>query len=765
MKKKLNLIILITGLSGLIAQVLLLREFLIIFLGNELSIGIILSNWLIVEALGSFLGGKFFSKKKEFEGFIVFLWIFSLFFPLAIFLIRVLKPMLGYLPSEALGLRGVFLSSFLLLFPTSFSHGALFSLGCRLHSKFSQRKDSSSIGKVYALETLGTLLGGLVFTYLLIPFFNSFKISFFLSLINIFLSLFLLNSKERFFLSKFLGGGSFFLLLLFSFLIIKEDKINKFSLRRQWPKQEILYYKNSIYGNLCLTRYKSQFNLFSNGVVLFSLPTPDIVKIEELSHFPLLFHPKPCDVLIISGGLGGFIKEVLKHPQVKNIDYAELDPLVFEVAQKFLLSLVGREISNKRVSIKNLDGRFYLKIAKKKYDLIWIGLDSPSDLQSNRLFTKEFFKEALLKLKEEGILIINLPGSLTYLNKELRALNSCILNTLREVFPYVRIIPSDGYNIFLASLEPYILRVSPLILSQRLRERNIKTSLLTKGHIEYRLSSYWQEWIRSSLKHDFKGVNQDLKPLGLFYALSYFSSSFSPGVNEFLLKFKNISVVRIFFWLLLFYLSYLVVSSRFKGCLRFNLFYLIFSSGFAGMIFSLILIFSFQVLYGYIYYWIGILVSVFMAGSAMGALFFSKYLERGRRGVLCLYLFESLIIGFSFLLIFLLSYFYPYLEKAGSFLLIKGIYLVSCFFSGFFLGVEFPLANELFIERFKVTNLGYSAGFLYSADLLGGFLGGILGGVILFPILGAEKTLLIIAILKLSSLGLVGFLNPEPSKT
>jgi len=56
MKKRICLAVMTMGFSGLVAQILLLREFLIIFSGNEFSIGVILANWLILEACGSFLG-------------------------------------------------------------------------------------------------------------------------------------------------------------------------------------------------------------------------------------------------------------------------------------------------------------------------------------------------------------------------------------------------------------------------------------------------------------------------------------------------------------------------------------------------------------------------------------------------------------------------------------------------------------------------------------------------------------------------------------
>ena len=72
--------LLLMGFSGIVAQVLLLRELLIVFSGNELTIGVILANWLIIEAAGSFLLGRYISSvKRGTEAFIIVQTFFSLF--------------------------------------------------------------------------------------------------------------------------------------------------------------------------------------------------------------------------------------------------------------------------------------------------------------------------------------------------------------------------------------------------------------------------------------------------------------------------------------------------------------------------------------------------------------------------------------------------------------------------------------------------------------------------------------------------------------
>ena len=164
--------LLIMGLSGIVAQIVLLRELLVSFFGNELTLGIILANWLILEAIGSFYVGKSVEKtERKIEVYVLLQLIFSLAFPFVVYLSRIFKNFLLITPGEGLGFSPIFYSSFLILLPVTISHGALFTFGCKIYSQYA-REDASSIGKVYVLETIGSIIGGLLLTFLLIQYVN-----------------------------------------------------------------------------------------------------------------------------------------------------------------------------------------------------------------------------------------------------------------------------------------------------------------------------------------------------------------------------------------------------------------------------------------------------------------------------------------------------------------------------------------------------------------------------------------------------------------
>ena len=168
------------------------------------------------------------------------------------------------------------------------------------------------------------------------------------------------------------------------------------------------------------------------------------------------------------------------------MDYVELDPLLLKLIQKFPTPLTQSELSDKRVKIHYTDGRFFVKRTQDRFDVIFIGLPSPQELQTNRLFSSEFFSIAKRKMNSDGIIVLTLPGSLTYISPELRDLNTCISETLKNVYRSVRIIPGDT-NLYLASDSEKMDQVTAEELIKRLEERKIKTSLFTKSYIEYRL--------------------------------------------------------------------------------------------------------------------------------------------------------------------------------------------------------------------------------------------------------------------------------------
>jgi spermidine synthase len=740
------------GFSGLVAEILLLRELLIVFSGNELCIGIILANWLILEAFGCFfLGRRAEKSRNELETFTVITILFSLSLLIAIFLTRILKRVIGISIGESIGFLQMFYSSFLILLPVGILHGALFTLSCRIYSMFSGQ-DASSAGRVYTYETVGTIIGGIVCTYLVIPYLNAFQASAGLALLNFMVCLVLLAPywKTGLFQKTILVILS--VLVLFSGYLVfanQADKLHRYSIQAQWKNHNVVHYQNSQYGNICVIENQGQYIFFQDGTPSVITPVPDIPFVEEFVHLPLLAHPEPRKLLILSGGAGGVINEALKHSSIETIEYAELDPLLLELFRKFPTPLTESELNDKRVKIKHIDGRLLVRTTRDKYDLILVGITEPSNLQSNRFFTKEFFSLAKTRLNKEGIFVLGLPGSLTYSDRELRNLNSCIFHTLNSVFSHIRVIAGDGTNLFLTSDSREILTIDRMQILERLSQRNIKADVVVPWYIESKLHHGWQDWFSDFIEGSSQKINSDFNPVGLFYSISHWNALFAPSLRWLFGQFERINLRTVVLLFVLFLLLYFFSRSRNIRFFRAGIPLSIITTGFAGMIFDLVLIFAFQSIYGYVFSWIGLLVASFMAGAACGAMLITAVLARTKS---CFGLFvktELAIICFSIGCPLALLAVRGYRGNLGVFSF-RMLFLVISFICGLLIGSQFPLANKIYLG--KGTSLSKTAGLLYASDLLGGWFGGILGAVVLLPVLGLVGTCITVGLLKLASL-------------
>ena len=185
MKKILSFGFLLMGFSFTVTQGLLIRELLVAFFGNELSIGLILGNWLILEALGSGLLGKLADRwRGKASSFAALQVLFALFLPLCLYLSYTSRSILGAIPGEGVGLIPMFYSSFAILAPLALVDGAMFAFGCRAYAGLAD-DEAHSVSRVYVHEALGAIAGGVVFTYLFIPFLYSLQVALLLSGLNL----------------------------------------------------------------------------------------------------------------------------------------------------------------------------------------------------------------------------------------------------------------------------------------------------------------------------------------------------------------------------------------------------------------------------------------------------------------------------------------------------------------------------------------------------------------------------------------------------
>jgi spermidine synthase len=178
--------------------------------------------------------------------------------------------------------------------------------------------------------------------------------------------------------------------------------------------------------------------LLLDGMVMTS-ERDEFIYHEMISHIPMLAHPNPKNVLVIGGGDGGTIREVLKHPSVERAVLCEIDGEVIEVSKKYLPSIAGK-LDDPRVEIEVRDGAAYIASHKNTFDVILIDSTDPIG-PGEKLFTKVFYQNILEALTENGIMA-NQSESPVAVPDECLRINKLLHSVFPYVQPYTACIPS-----------------------------------------------------------------------------------------------------------------------------------------------------------------------------------------------------------------------------------------------------------------------------------------------------------------------------------
>lgn len=194
---------------------------------------------------------------------------------------------------------------------------------------------------------------------------------------------------------------------------------------------------------------------------------------ECMTHPALLAHPNPQSVLVIGGGDGGSTEEILKHPSVKRVVMAELDPAVIDVAREHLREIHKGALDDPRLTIKIGDGFEFVKTCEEKFDLVVLDLTDP-DTPAFHLYSEEFFRLCQRVLNPGGLMTMHL-GSPVYQPQTVKKNAAALRNVFKQVQPLSLFIPLYGslWCLALASDSVSPRGVSAEAIGLRLRERRI----------------------------------------------------------------------------------------------------------------------------------------------------------------------------------------------------------------------------------------------------------------------------------------------------
>lgn len=573
-------VVLLIGFTAVIAQVVLLREFVVLFQGNEISIGIALAAWLLWTAAGSALAGRRKIGVPALE------LLAAVALPLSVAGVRAARLALRAMPGEELGPGPMLLAALVALAPFCLVSGALFAAASRMWSVERGLPTSASTAAVYLFEAIGAGIGGVLASLLLVRYTTSIQAACLLAALNLIAAAYLAPKLRWIALPALLA------------LPFAAPQLDALSLGWQWRGFDLVAVRNSVFGNLAVVRTGDSRSVYENGVVSMTVPDPEAA--EEAVHYALLEHPRPESLLLIGGGLNGGLSQAFRHPTLRRADYVELDPAIFSLAERHL----PNEWAEPRARLHPMDGRLFLKTTDARYDVIAVNLPDPQTAQLNRFYTVEFFRLAARKLAPGGLLSLRLTGAENYLSDQRAALLACIRKTLGEVFPEVLAIPGATVRFF-AATRPGTLTANPRVLVARLTERNLRTTYVREYFIPFRMAPDRMAELEDRIRpQPSTPLNKDFAPIACHLGLAAWTSRFHPGYRP-TLPWAAALIPLLLLW----------PARRFAGAAGMC----VAAMGFTQIGLEMLLLLGFQAVHGYLYHQLAVIVAGFMAGMALGS--------------------------------------------------------------------------------------------------------------------------------------------------
>lgn len=266
-----------------------------------------------------------------------------------------------------------------------------------------------NISNVLSIDYLGALIATLLFPFLLLPLFGTFRSSLIIGLINLGLGFLMLAffgrkacGRQHLALTAVntLAVGALAMLLIFAH-----------SLTGLWSQSlysdQVIYQKQTPYQKIVLTRYADDTRLFLDGNLQFS-SRDEYRYHESLVHPPMAFARSHRNILVLGGGDGLALREILKYADVASITLVDLDPAITQLARTnpFIRELNGGALDHEKVIIKNQDAMQFLQEKEPgAFDVIIADLPDPNNVSLARLYSREFFNLAASRLSPEGVFV------------------------------------------------------------------------------------------------------------------------------------------------------------------------------------------------------------------------------------------------------------------------------------------------------------------------------------------------------------------------
>jgi len=299
------------------------------------------------------------------------------------------------------------------------------------------------LAKALSFDYVGSLVGSVLFSLVLVPQLGIVRTSLVFGLLNAIVGV---GSTFLFDGAKKLRGARWRGVLVAILLFVAMTQANRIT---AWGEHaiysdEIIHARQTAYQRIVVTRGRASFQLFLSGHLQFS-------SADEYRYHEALVHPAmsvvehPRRVLVAGGGDGLAVREILRHPEVESVTLVELDPEMTKLAREFplLRELNEGSLDRPEVEIVHADAMVWLKDTDRTFDVIVVDFPDPNNFSLGKLYTTSFYRLARERLNAGGAMVVQATSPMFA-----RKSYWCIARTIEAsgfvVRPYHAFVPSFG---------------------------------------------------------------------------------------------------------------------------------------------------------------------------------------------------------------------------------------------------------------------------------------------------------------------------------
>ncbi|HEY0545020.1 MAG TPA: polyamine aminopropyltransferase [Pyrinomonadaceae bacterium] len=314
------------------------------------------------------------------------------------------------------------------------------------------------VSRVLAFDYIGALVASLLFPVLLVPRLGLVRTSLVFGMLNACVALWgtwLMRPLIKGNVSG-LRAKAVVVLALLLVGVIKSESLTSMA-EDQLFADEIIYAKTTPYQRIVITRGRAGFQLFLNGNLQFS-------STDEYRYHEALVHPammaeggEPRRVLVLGGGDGLALREILKYPSVESVTLVDLDPNMTQLSRRFppLAELNKHSFDDPRVHVINQDAMIWLEESVPPFDAAIVDFPDPNNFALGKLYTTRFYRLLKERLTADAAVSVQCTSPLFA-----RTSYWCIIRTIEaagfQVKPYQTSVPSFGiWGYALARLKPF----------------------------------------------------------------------------------------------------------------------------------------------------------------------------------------------------------------------------------------------------------------------------------------------------------------------